>query len=98
MPAGRFTSLPMAFDYWKTIDVCIANDPGRTTGGLKNRASVGRPRALAMQASINPPRFGARKVYNLGTYPTAQLLGKLAVVPGAFRKSLVIPPMQLRNE
>ena len=36
----------------RIIGVCIANAPGRPTGGLKNRAPVGRPRTLAMQASI----------------------------------------------
>ena len=34
-----------------TIDVCIANDPGRPTGGRKNRAPVAHPRTMAMQAS-----------------------------------------------
>ena len=38
------------------IAVCIANAPGRPTGGLKNRAPVGRPRTLAMQALIRQSR------------------------------------------
>lgn len=34
------------------IDVCIANDQGRPMGGRENRAPVGRPRTLTIQASI----------------------------------------------